>query len=141
VAVYATQADVELQIGAKVLASFADDDGNGVTDPSAVLRGLSAASSIAEGYFASSNPLPLATVPDALRLAVINVYVGQARRDRNQATKDSELAFESAMKWLRDIAAGTVQLFPPVPDVVDPGDPEIVAQERAWTRSTGFGVF
>lgn len=139
-AVYASQSDIELQIGTKTLASFADDDGNGTTDPTAVSRGLSAASSIADGYIAASHSLPLTSVPDALRLAVINIYVGQARRDRNQATKDSEAAFESAMKWLKDIAAGTVQLFPPDPTVIEPGDPEVVSQERAWDRSTGFGV-
>jgi len=140
VAVYAAQSDIENAIGVKELASFADDDGNGTTDPVIVTRALSDASSIADGYIAPW--LPLAIVPDALRLAVVHIAVQNMRLGRNQATEDSTKAFDAAMAWLKDIAKGLVQLLPPsAPDVVDPGDPEMYAEERVWTRSTGGGIF
>lgn len=137
---YASQTDVVNTIGAKVLISISDDDRDNVADATVVSKALDDASSMADTYLAAY--LPITTVPDMLRRAVVSIAVEFIREPRDKSTEDSRLAFKTAMDWLRDIGKGTAQLFPPTPgDVIDPGDPELEAEDRQWTRSTAAGAF
>jgi phage gp36-like protein len=133
---YATQTDVVNAIGAKTLILIADDDRDGTADAVVVTKSLDEASSFADSYFPSE--LPLSTVPDMLRRAVVSIAVELMRLPRDKSTDDSKRAYDIAVKWLTDISKGTASLFPtPSDGVVDPGDPELVSEDRMWTRATG----
>lgn len=139
-AVYAAQADVENAISVAMLRLIADHDDDGAVNASVVSAALSEASALAETYLAAY--LPVSPVPDVLRRAVVDIAIELMRRGRNQSTDDSKEAYKAAIQWLRDVSAGKAVLGAPSPaGVIDPGDPQLVAEPRAWSRSTSFGVY
>lgn len=141
-AVYATKADVRAVVSEATLTLIADIDGDGVAEDTAIDAALSEASSIADTYI--SQYLPLPSVPNALKRAVIDIALQLMRTPREQSTEDSRLAYANAMSWLRDISTAKAQLFPNSPTVdpeLEPTAPEVVAECREWTRGTGRRLF
>lgn len=139
-AVFATAEEMESALGKGVLDLIADDDKDGRWDRPVVETGLAAASSIAETYINAFLPLPY--TPDSLKQATFALANELIRRRRDLSTDDSKLAFKDAMDWLKDISKGNAVLIPQVaPDATEPGDPEMVAQPRRWSRDSARGGF
>jgi len=118
--VYATAADMEALLGTATYLQAADRDGNGTADADAVTSALEAASSLADTYIAAY--LPLATVPTALRNAVIRIahydLLGAGGTEEPRKRRDDALA------WLDKVATGIATL------IVDPAAPESAGAPR-----------
>ena len=128
------------QVGAPALLLIADDNADGTVDTSTVVTpALAAASSFADTFLAAY--LPITTVPDVLRDAVVAIAAQGIRLPREQGTDDSALAYKNAVDWLKMVASGTAQLPGQSSDETDPGDPELFAADRVWTRATGSRLF
>lgn len=126
----ATRADVVAAIGAAVLLSITDRDGNDAEDTGIVDAALDDASSLVTSFVT----VP-ATVPEALRRATIDIAVWKLRIGHDMLTADSKLAYDEAMKWLRELAAGEAV----IPVVIDDGAEasssntiECYADTRLW---------
>jgi phage gp36-like protein len=121
-------------IGSATMLLIADDNNDGTVDTSAIVTpALTSASSFADTYLAAY--LPITTVPDVLREAVIMIAAQNIRLPRDKSTDDSALAFKNAVDWLTKIANGTASLpGADGDDDTDPGDPEIDAGDRIWSR-------
>jgi phage gp36-like protein len=129
-------------IGLSVLLLIADDNADGVVDTTTVVDpALAAASSFADTFLHAY--LPIDIVPDVLRDATVMIAAQMIRLPRDQSTDDSALAYKNAVDWLKLVANGTVILPGGSSETVDddPGSPELYAEERVWTRTTGAGVF
>lgn len=138
---YATQADMLAAVGADMLVEVSDFDGDGTADSDSIDAALAGAESKANSYLSAY--LPISTVPEALRDAVVDIALHILRVRRDKTTEDSRLAFKTAIDWLTKIAASEVTLGEAAEDdeTVDPGDPEIIAEDRVWSRSTTGGLF
>ncbi len=136
---YVTQLEVERAIGEKSLRVISDDDKDGVTDVDVVTGAIDEASSIADSYLADY--LPIAAPSGALKVAVTAIAVQNMRLSRDRTTEDSRRAYDAAIQWLRDIASGKAALGPkPVEGVLDPGSPELEAEDRIWDRCVASRV-
>lgn len=139
---YATQADVVAAISSAELIQIADHDNDGTADTDVVAAALADAESFANSYLTAF--LPLTTVPEALRKCVVMIAVHNMRIAKGQATEDSNKAFDQWLDWLKDLSKGTASLAASdaeEEDDIDPGDPEVVAEERVFTRSTVGRLF
>lgn len=128
-------------LGERMMLNIADDNRDGSVDTADVVEpALVAASAFADTYLAAY--LPITSVPGVLREAVIMIAAQNIRLVRDLGTDDSKLAYQNAVAWLKLVAAGTVTL----PDgsggtVEDPGEPDLEAGDRVWTRTHSRGVF
>lgn len=137
---YATQSDVEKAIGADRLAEVSDYTSPSTTiDPDVVNRALGEASALADTYLTAF--LPITTVPDVLRRAVVDIAVHRMRSGRDLSTEDSRRAYDEAIQWLRDVSCGKASLGLPDSPELALTAPEVVSQTRLWTRDIGRGVF
>lgn len=138
--VYATAAEMESALGLQTLTLIADDARSGSYDAVGVVTpALASASSFADGYLSAY--LPITTIPDVLRDAVIMIAAQNIRLPRDKGTGDSEKAYKNAVDWLKKIAGGDAVLPGYSADTLDPGEPELYANDRAWTRTLSRGVF
>lgn len=138
--VYATAAEMTARLSSGVMLLIADDDDDEVVDTVAVVDpALSAASSFADTFLTAY--LPITTVPDVLRDAVIDITAQNLRLPRGIGTDDSKLMYDNAVRWLTRVADGTAVLPGASDDGEDPGEPEMFANDRAWTRTLSRGVF
>ena len=139
-AVYATQEDIVEAIGQNMLTKIAALDAAGTIDSAAVDRTLSEASSLADTYLDAY--LPLASTPDVLRRAVVNIAVQLLRVGQDKTTENSTLAYEMAIDWLTAVSTGKAAL--PAGDGGTATNtttaPVLEAEERLYTRST-LGIF
>ena len=110
---YATLADMVAAFGEDEMLVLADRDDDGVADPAVIESAQARAASLIESYLASRYAVPLATVPAAVagRAADIQRYF---LYDNEAPDRVKEL-FDAAVLWLRDAAAGKVQLNLPAP--------------------------
>jgi phage gp36-like protein len=124
---------MEQIVGTDAFLRAADRDGDGQPDSAAVDAALKEASSRADTYI--TKWLPLTTVPDALRNAVIRIahYELTGETGNEEARK----RYEDALQWLRDVGRGRaflgVETSPPKTD----GAPDFHTKSRR--RTTGLG--
>lgn len=137
---YATQADIQEAIGAQMLITVSDRDGNGTVDAASVTSALAEATSLVDSYLAVY--LPLTTVTEAVRRATVDIAIHRLRIGTDSTTEDSRLAYQQAIDWLKLVASGVVTLpGGPTDETADPGAPEMEADAKVWTRATGAGLF
>lgn len=141
-AVYGTPAGMLAKLGESMLLTIADRDGDGVVDEGIVLTALTSASALIESYISAYLPLP-----DIMPAIVDAAYVlasESMRVDTSSTTEDSRLGYQRVIDWLTMIAKGTVVLVPPVdpelPPELNPGAPELYAEDREWSRTIARGV-
>lgn len=137
---YATRAQMETALSEAALRLIADHDNDGTADVAVLDSALDKAASLMDTYL--SQYLPLATVPSACvecNIALANYFL----RVKDQQTDDSKDAFKHWMDWLKSIAKGeaTLDVGGADEEEIDAGDPEIVGEERVWTRTTAGGLF
>ena len=107
---YCTQDDLERRIGAADLAALADYDGDGVADAEVVAAAIGDACSLIDSYLSVRFAVPVSPVPDVLRTRAVDLAVYFLRLRRDSATEDSRRQQEDALAWLRQVAAGEVNL-------------------------------
>jgi phage gp36-like protein len=131
---------VEKAIGADKLAQISDYTVPATTiDPVVVVRALGEASALADTYLTAY--LPITTVPDVLRRAVVDISIHRMRSGRDLSTEDSRRAYDEAIQWLRDVSMGKASLGLPESPELSVTAPEFMVQPRLWTRDTGRRVF
>lgn len=130
---YADPADLNSTLSVKALQGFSDAQ---------KVKEIAAASSEADGYLASRVALPLTAWGEDLRRHVCSIagyrlILGRGFNPAEGANEALRLAYEDAMRWLRDVSHGTVNLpKPPYADSgvaasssIGPGRPKVVAMK------------
>lgn len=132
---YAVQADIENAIGLQKLVDISDFDDNGTVDAASVTRALDEATSLVDTFLSAY--LPITTVPEVLRRAVVDIAIHRLRVGRDNTTGDSRLAYQQALDWLAAVAKGNASL-PSTGSAssVLVSAPVLEAEDRLMTRST-----
>lgn len=136
---YATQTDLEDAYGADEMLQLADRDRDGVADAGFIDAALNRADSLIDGYLAGRYALPVAPVPPVLTATACDLarywLYDDAAPDRVRQ------AFEDAIAWLKDVAAGKVLLQLPAAEAgISAGSPDWDAPARMFTFDT-LGLF
>ncbi len=131
---YATREDIDAAYGDELLLLIADRDNDGVVDDPAVEAALATAASTAEGYLRTRYTMPLTETPDALKRVVIDLAVYNLAADAGSATEMQESRNKAAIAWLRDVAAGRVNLTAGTPDGTRPRPIVKTGAPRRFTR-------
>lgn len=108
---YCTQAEIEERYGPEALVRYADRDEDGEPDSDVITRAITDADGVIDSYLQVKfvvpvpPPLPPVLVAYAITLAWCNLLRG-ARSMHEDDRKDCE----AALQWLKDLAAGKVQI-------------------------------
>lgn len=109
---YAQQADLIERFGMVELAQLTDRQNVPPTtiDDVVVGRALSDAAALADGYLGKVCALPLASVPPILIKITADVARYYLRGESVEKDGPVALAYANGVAWLKDVAAGRVQL-------------------------------
>lgn len=123
---YATQQDLVTRFGELEMIQLTDRNGAGEIDAGVVAKALLDAGKLIDSYIAARAALPLPSVPDRLVRVAGDIarYYLHADRPTEQVAK----AYEDAVRWLRDIAAGKATLEIDGASVAPPADLTISIQ-------------
>lgn len=132
---YATQQDLVDRFGHDELVQLTDTDNLGDINATVVALALADADAEIDGYLVGRYTTPLATVP-----AIIVAYACDIARYRlhdDLATEHVRKRYEDAIRFLRSVAAGQVQLgvTDPTAGTIDQS-PQVDAPARVFTRDT-----
>lgn len=136
---YATQTDLEDAFGAAEILQLADRDGDGLPDAGFVAAALDRADSLIDGYLAGRYALPVSPAPAVLTATACDLarywLYDDAAPDRVRQ------AYEDAVAWLKDVAAGKVLLQLPAAGAgVSSGSPDWDAPDRTFSFDA-LGLF
>jgi phage gp36-like protein len=103
---YAALADMVARFGHRALVELTDtgDIATGQIDQAKVAQALADADATVDGYLASRYTLPLATVPELLK--VIACDIARYRLMGERPIEEVRQRFEDARQWLAAVAAG-----------------------------------
>lgn len=121
---YATIADMESARGAELIRKLSDKNKTGQRDDAALNAALARASSLADAYIDKKYAVPLASAPDYLVEAVIDVAVYRLVPDAMIGTEEFRKRYDDAIKLFKDIGKGEVTLAGAVPADMTGSDPE-----------------
>lgn len=137
---YVTQQDLIDRFGSNELIQLTDKTNRPATtiDATEVAAKIADAEAVADSYLAKRYALPLNPVPDVLLPIVANIARYYLFGER--AEKDSTVArnHKDALAWLKDVAAGTVQLEAEgiASAQAAGGQVQVSAPDRVFTRDT-----
>jgi len=139
---YATIADLIEEASTELLLELADDLDSGDINDAAVQAllqdNLDDAAAMLDSYVGVVYALPLASTPDVLNKynSLYALYLLYLRR--GQVPDALQLAIDNLLRWLRDLAAGKVQLGLPAADVPVPLSlpRAVVAGPQIFTRTS-----
>lgn len=134
---YAAQTDIVARYGANILSTIADPDGTGTVQVPLIAQALGDASEVIDSHLQERYLLPLATVPSLLVVLTVDIAV---YRLAVLPTDEMRHRYDDAMKMLKSIATGVLQLglAPPPPTegqaavLVSPARLFGRNQERNW---------
>jgi phage gp36-like protein len=133
---YATKQDLVTRFGEAELVSLTDRTGSGHVDDAVVARALADAGAKIDSYLRGRYTLPLAVVPRDLLAPACDIARFQLYSDRPTDTVRER--FEDAIAWLKDVAAGRVNLTTSEAD--EPArvetSPRVKAPTRIFTNDT-----
>jgi len=129
---YAVQADIDNRYGGELLLTIADRDGDGVVDADAVALALSDADQLVDAHLVERYQLPLATVPDLLVAIAVDVAVYKLA---SLPTEEQRKRYDDALKLLKSIATGVLQLGLPTPPATTGQQAVFVGPERMFGRN------
>lgn len=127
---YCTRADLTTRFGEAEVLQLSDRARVGVIDEAVVNRAITDAGAEIDGYLAGRYELPLVGVP-----AVLTLYACDMARYRlfeDGAYEQVVERYNSALRYLRDVAAGRVQLLPVGPDDQPEHEVQFTARERVF---------
>jgi len=117
---YATAIDIERIYGRYLLDAVADRDTSGIQDQDAIESALITATDEINAYIGSRYSVPLNPVPPYIRQMCVDIAVYRLALDVGPRTDEMRLRYDDHIKYLKDVAAGRVDLPGFVP--TDPGD-------------------
>ena len=107
---YATKADIERIYGVELLTIISDLDENGRVDDLAVTAALETATSEIDSYVGGRYVVPLDPIPTYIRQCCVDIAVYRLAHSEAPRTAEMRLRYEDAMRYLRDVAKGTVAI-------------------------------
>jgi phage gp36-like protein len=111
---YCTSDDLLTRFGMDEIIQLSDHDNTGAINTTVVDQAITDASAEIDGYISSAYDLPLSETP-----ALLNLYACDIARYRlfgDGAFEAVTERYNIALKYLRDIASGKVQLIPTTTD-------------------------
>lgn len=129
---YAAITDLEARYGNNLLLTIADPDGTGVVNTALVTQALGDAGELIDSHLQERYLLPLATVPNLL--VVLNVDIA-VYRIAVLPTEEMRNRFDDAMKMLKNIATGVLQLGLAPPPQTEGQNATLVAPARVFGRN------
>ncbi|KQZ87202.1 hypothetical protein ASD64_07100 [Mesorhizobium sp. Root157] len=143
---YATIEDMERARGVDLVRKLSDKNKTGQRDDAALDAALARASSLADAYIDKKYAVPLASPPDYLVEAVIDIAVYRLAADVMIGTDEFRKRYEDALKLFKDIGKGEITLAGATPADAGTGDPatgatgskgvQVIAPKRYFTRDT-----
>lgn len=131
---YCTQADLVTRFGNDEILQLSDKARVGEIDSEVVNRAIDDASAEIDGYLAGRYRLPLSAVPALLTLYACDI--ARYRLFEDGAYEQVIERYNNALRYLRDVAQGKVQLF--VADADVPANQDVVMQSRPARFTGGF---
>lgn len=142
---YATIADLELAHGAGFILKLSDREGTRQRNDAILDAALVRATSLANSYIDKKYRVPLASPPDFLVSAVMDVAVYMLTRNPTTPTEEMRKRYDDAIKLFEKVSKGDVTLAgnepADTPDTGMPGasgsnDVFVISRERFFTRKT-----
>lgn len=131
---YCTRADLIVRFGEAEILQLSDRTHSGAIDDAVVAQAIADAAAEIDGYLASRYELPLAAVPTVLVLYACDI--ARYRLFEDGAYEQVVERYNTALRYLRDVAAGRVQLLPTGPD--DAPEHEVVMTSRPSVFGGGY---
>ncbi len=112
---YITNADIEERLGSQAYVQLADDDGDGVADVGVVNEVRHAALGEVNSYLAQRYETPIDTsvhteLTQLLKSISLDLAEYRLRSRRPPAAEIAVQRREQAVRWLRGVASGSIQL-------------------------------
>ncbi|MFC1601795.1 gp436 family protein [Candidatus Sumerlaeota bacterium] len=108
---YSSQGDIENRIGDERLIQLADLDGDGSADSDVLTAALERADGLIDAYLGRRYVVPVSPVPDIVRELAVDLAVYALHQTRRETLSERDRrAYEDALAFLRDAAAGRVEL-------------------------------
>lgn len=143
---YATIADMESARGVDLIRKLSDKNKAGTRADDVLTAALARASSLADAYIDKKYAVPLASPPDYLVEAVIDIAVYRLAADVMIGTDEFRKRYEDALKLFKDIGKGEITLAGATPADAGTADPatgatgskgvQVIAPKRYFTRDT-----
>jgi phage gp36-like protein len=133
--VYVTPEELEEHLGEDEFLALTDRDADGGSDTAAVSSALSKASALVDGYISRKLPASgvLPVVPEWLKQATIDLAVYYIV---DFATDTQEKKHDDALRVLRDVAAGRLDLGVPLASSQLEAEIEILSPEHVMCRDS-----
>lgn len=131
---YATQSDLLNQLTNAELIQLTDDTGSGSVDSAKVTAALTAASATIDAYAGARYTIPLQT-SDKVKQLCIDIAIYELEKRRRRLRDATVAAYDAAIRFLRDLAAGRAVLDQPSgaqPQATE-ADIKKTAQERVFS--------
>ena len=106
---YSTQVDLLNQVTETELIQLTDDAGSGAIDAVKVTRAIADADALIDSYAIGKYDLPL-VITDRVRALSVNLAIYELEKRRRRIREDTRQAYEDAMAFLKDVAAGKASL-------------------------------
>lgn len=106
---YCTQQDLVTRFGEAEIRQLSDHGGTGEINTEVVAQAIADATAEIDGYLAGRYALPLANIPELLRLYACDI--ARYRLFEDGAYEQVVDRYNNALRFLRDVAAGRMQLF------------------------------
>ena len=112
---YVTNADIEERLGSQAYVQLTDDDADGVADVGVVDEARLAAEGEVNSYLARRYQVPIdlsvhTELADLLASITLDLAEYRLRSRRPPVSQDAVRSHGQAIKWLRDVAEGRVDL-------------------------------
>jgi phage gp36-like protein len=130
---YATDQELIDRVGIDAVAAVSDRDGDAAIENEAVVTALDDASADIDSYLSTRYPLPLATVPGAVKRVCIDIAMYHL--SGNRTTEEVENRYKNAIAWLRDVSKGVAGLGNDPVEAAS-GGATFTASGRLMTRET-----
>ena len=136
---YATEQDLIDRFGTDELLEIADRDDDQVIDTTVVAKALEDAGELIDGYVGKRYDLPLSSTPP--RLVKLAADIARYFLYKDSPTEAVEKAYDDAVAFLRDVAAGKAVLDISGSEPAPAGD-EILTSgpDRVFTSDTLEGL-
>lgn len=128
---YCTRDDLVTRFGDAEVLQLSDRARTGMIDDAVVAQSIADAAAEIDGYLASRYELPLAAVPTVLVLYACDI--ARYRLFEDGAYEQVVERYNTALRYLREVAAGRVQLLPVGPDDQPEHEVQLTARERVFT--------
>lgn len=134
---YATQDDIVSFHGDRVLKVVADRNKDGTPEAATVTLALESATAEIDSYLRERYTVPLSTPGPMIKTICVDIAVYRMALSESSCTENMIKRYESALAWLKDIAAGKASLEATNIDGGDGGQ-DAGAQDVTGGKRAGF---